>query len=124
MGREGIAPVEIGTHAGDDAHVALFRGGDALAEEIAAMQVFSVAMERDLRGIERKNTGDADKDDIGIRGVPVVGPLFNIHDGRIMLGHIALSDAANLLLPGLAGDVDWSQARRQRDEVGRGTASD
>ena len=108
MGRERIAPVEVGTHAGDDAHIALLGGGHALAEKVAAMQVFSVAMKLHLRGVKRQDAGDADKDNVGVGGVPVVGPLFNVHHGGVVLGHVALSDAAN-------SSVARAGARRQMD---------
>ena len=52
-------------------------------------------------------------------GVPVVGPLFNVHHSGVVLGHVALADATNPLLPGLAGGIDGGQTRRQRDEVRR-----
>ena len=76
------------------------------------LQEFSMAMELNLRGIEGKDAGDADKDDVRFGGMPVVGPLFDVHDGRIVLGHVALSHAANLLLPGLCSLVNRSQTRR------------
>ena len=108
MRLESVAPVEVGAHAGDDAHATLFCGGDALAEEIAVVEKLSVAMERDLGWIEREDAGDADEDDVGFGGVPVVGPLLDVHDGRIVLGHVGLADAANVLLPGLGGGVEGS----------------
>ena len=64
MGGKRIAPVEVGAHARDHAHLALLGGGHALAEEVAAIQVFSVAVKLHLRGIEREDAGDADKDDV------------------------------------------------------------
>ena len=112
MGLERIAPVEVGAHARDDSHIALLRGGHALAEEIAAVEEFSMAMELHLRGIEREDAGNADKDDVRLGGVPVVGPLFDVHDRGVVLGHVALSDAANLLLPRFTGRVNGSHARR------------
>ena len=48
MGGESIGPVEVGAHAGDDAHAALFGGGCAFAKEVAAVQEFSMLMERHL----------------------------------------------------------------------------
>src|SRR5215471_2140530 len=39
-----------------------------------------------------------------------------------MLGHIALSDAANLLLPRQGSWINWSQTRWQRNEFGSGSA--
>ena len=36
-------------------------------------------------------------------GVPVVGPLLDVHHRGVVLGHVGLSHAANLLLPGLSG---------------------
>ena len=37
-----------------------------------------------LRRIERENAGDADIDNIRRTGVPIIGPFFNIHDGRVI----------------------------------------
>ena len=76
------------------------------------LQKFSMAVELHLRGIEREDAGDADKDNVRLGGVPVVGPLFDVHHGGIVLGHVALSDAANLLLPRLGGWINGSQAWR------------
>ena len=113
MSFEGVGPVEIGAHARDDAHATLLCGGDAFAEEVAVVKEFSVAMEFHLRGIEGEDAGDADEDDVGAGGVPVVGPLLDVHDGRIVLGHVALADAADFLLPGESGGIFWGEAGRQ-----------
>ena len=87
-----------------------------------SLQEFSVAMELHLGWIEGENAGDADEDNVRFGGVPVVGPLFHVHHGGIVLGHVGLAHAANSLLPGLVRGVKWTQARRQRDELGRGPA--
>ena len=67
MGFERVAPVEVGAHAGDDAHAALFGGGDAFTEKVAVVEELSVAVERDFGGIEGEDAGDADEDDVGTR---------------------------------------------------------
>ena len=67
MGLECISPVEVGAHARDNSHIALLRGGYALSEEVAALQEFAMAMELNLRGIEGKDAGDADKDNVQLR---------------------------------------------------------
>ncbi|MGB8479447.1 MAG: hypothetical protein WCE63_11470, partial [Acidobacteriaceae bacterium] len=40
----------------------------------------------------------------------------------VMLGHVALADAANLLLPRLVRGINCSEARRQGDKHGGGAA--
>src|SRR5580698_5721463 len=122
MSLERIAPVKVGTHACNDSHAAFFRSGGALAKEIPIVEELSVSMERHLRRIKRKNAGHANKDEVGPGGVPVVSPLLNVHDGRIVLCHVALANAANLLLPGLGRRIKRSKTRRQRDELRCGAA--
>ena len=117
MGFERVAPVEVGAHAGDDAHAALLRCGDAFAEEVAVVEEFSVAMERHLGGIEGEDAGDADEDNVRLGGVPVVGPLVDVHDGGVVLGEVGLADAADFFLPGNGGRIAGRKARRQRREV-------
>ena len=120
MSGESVGPVEVGTHAGDDAHAALFSGGCAFAEEVAAVEEFSVLVERDLRRVVGENAGDADEDDVGAGVMPEVGPLLDVHDGGIVLGHVGLADAADALLPGKAGAIERREASGERDEVRRG----
>src|ERR1700722_13538619 len=74
MGFEAIVPVEIGAHAGYDAHATLFCGGAALAEEIAIAEIFSLAMERHFCLVVGQNAGNADEDDVGFDAGPEVGP--------------------------------------------------
>src|SRR5215475_11186601 len=107
MGLKGIAPIQVRTHAG---------GGNTFTEEVTAIEKLSVTMELDLRGIEGEDTGHTDENDVGAGRVPVVSPFFNVHDGGIVLGHVALTDTANLLLPGQGGGIDRSQPRWQRNE--------
>ena len=77
-----------------------------------------MAMKGDLGWIERKDSGDADEDDVGFDRMPVVGPCVDIHDRRIVLGHVSLADAANMVLPRLLGShSDW-QAGWQSDKIG------
>src|SRR5215467_5958362 len=123
MGSEGIAPIQVGAHAGDDAHAALAGGGDTLTEEVTAMEKPSVTVELDLRRIEGEDAGHTDENDVGAGRVPIICPFFNVHYGRIVLCHVALTDAANLLLPGQGGRIDWSQPRWQRNE-GRSRSAD
>ena len=111
VGLERVSPVEVGAHARNDAHAALFGGGDALAKEVAAVEKLSLTVELHLRGIEGEDAGDAYEDDVRAGGVPVVGPLLYVHDGGVMLGHVALADAAHLLLPGEGGGVRRGQTR-------------
>jgi len=101
MGLEGVTPVEVGAHAGNNAHATFFGCGDALPEEISVVKKFPVSMELHLGGIEGEDAGDADEDHVGTGGVPVVSPFLDVHDRGVVLGHVALADAANLLLPGL-----------------------
>ena len=117
MGLERVAPVQVGTHAGDHAHVALLCSSHALAEEVAAIEEFSMAMKLDLRGIEREDAGHADKDDVRAGGMPVVGPLFDVHHRGVVLGHVALSDAANLLLPRLGAQINRQPDVSEVDEL-------
>ena len=117
MRLERVAPVQIGAHAGNHVHVALLRGANALAEEIAAIEIFPMAMERNLRGIESENPSHADEDDLRAGGVPVVGPLLDVHDGGIVLGHVALAYTTDLLLPGLGSGVERRQARGKRHQA-------
>src|SRR5215831_21093924 len=123
MGVKGIAPIQVWTHARDDAHAALAGGGNTFTEEVTAIEKLSVTMELDLRGIEGEDTGHTDENDVGAGRVPIICPFFNVHYGRIVLCHIALPDAANLLLPGQGGRIDWSQPRWQRNE-GRSRSAD
>ncbi len=116
MRREGVAPVEVGAHARDHAHAALLCGGRALAEEIAIVEEFSVAMKRHLRGIEREDAGDADKDDVDFARVPVVGPLFHVHHRGVVLGHVGLAHATDVFLPRFGGGIDRPEPIRQRDK--------
>ena len=76
------------------------------------LQEFSMAMKLHLRGIEREDAGDADKNNVRFGGMPVVGPLFDVHHGGIVLGHVALSHATNLLLPRLGDRVNGRHPRR------------
>jgi hypothetical protein len=48
MGLKGVAPVQIRTHAGDNAHATLVSSGDAFTEEVAAIEELPVTMELDL----------------------------------------------------------------------------
>ena len=117
MSGESVGPVEIGAHAGDAAQTALFGGSHAFAEEVAIVEESAVAMERDRRGVEGEDAGDADEDDLRLSGVPVVGPLFDVHDGGVVLGHVALAHAPDALLPGQRAGIKGGQARGERDEV-------
>src|SRR5579872_3158506 len=100
MSLKGIAPVQVRTHPGDDAHTALAGGGDAFAEEIATIEKFSVTVKLHLGRIEGEDPGYADENDIGASRVPIICPLFNVHHSRVVLRHVALTDPANVLLPG------------------------
>ncbi len=79
-------------------------------------EIFRARWNCTLERIEGENTGDADEDQVGIRGVPVVSPLLDVHHGGIMLGHVALAHAANPLLPGFCwpsrGELDAAAVRR------------
>ena len=44
VGLKGIAPIEVGAHARDHSHVPLLCGSHTLAEEIATIQEFSMAV--------------------------------------------------------------------------------
>ena len=122
MSRQRILPVQVGTHARHHAHAAFLCRGRALAKEIASIQKFPVAMKRHLRRIERENARHADKHDIGLRGMPVVRPCFDIHHRRIVLGHVRLAYAAHVLLPGLRCRIRSGNARgqSQQSEIIRG----
>src|SRR5258708_26944201 len=103
MGVEGVGTVEVGAHAGNNAHASFFGCGEALPEEISVVKKFPVSMELHLGGIEGEDAGDADEAHVGAGGVPVVSPFLDVHDDGVMLGHVALADTANLLLPRLCG---------------------
>jgi hypothetical protein len=45
MGVKGIAPIQVRTHAGDDAHAALAGGCDTITEEVTAIEKLSVTVE-------------------------------------------------------------------------------
>ena len=113
MSRERVTPIQVGAHASHRAHSALFGCSHAFAKEIAPVQVLSVTMELHLRRVIRQNSGDADKDNVGLGAMPVVGPFLDVHDGGIVLCHVALTNAADPLLPGFAGWIEMSHARRQ-----------
>jgi hypothetical protein len=66
---ESVAPVEVGTPAGYDAHAVLFCGSSAFAEEVAVVRELSVA-------VEGEDAGHADKDDVAACGVSVVSPTL------------------------------------------------
>ena len=95
-----IAPVEIRAEAGDDAHVALLRGGDQVSCEVPAIEKLALLVKRYLGGIESNNAGDGSEDHVAFETGPVIGPLFDIEHGRIMLRDIDLTGAADLLVPG------------------------
>jgi len=109
---ECITPVEVRAHAGDDAHVPFLSGGHTLTEEVAVIEEFSMAVELNLGGIEREDSGDADKYNVRFGRMPVIGPSFDVHHGRVVLGHVALSDSSDLLLPRLGGCINGSQTWR------------
>src|SRR5215469_13065622 len=111
MGVEGIAPIQVRTQAGDDAHAALAGGGNTFTEEVTAVEKLSVTVELDLRGIEGEDSGNTDENDVGASRMPIVCPFFNVHHGRIVLGHVALTDASNVLLPGQGGRIDRGEPR-------------
>jgi hypothetical protein len=119
MGVQCVAPIEVGAHAGNHAHAALAGRGYAFAEEVAVVEEFSMAMERHPGGIEGEDAGDTDKDDVRAGGMPIIGPLLDVHHGGVVLGHVGLADAANPLLPGFCRWVDGRHARRQSDEIQR-----
>jgi hypothetical protein len=48
VGVKGIAPIQVGTHAGDDAHAVLAGGGDTFTEEVTAAEKLSVTVEPNL----------------------------------------------------------------------------
>jgi hypothetical protein len=48
MGLKGIAPIQVRTHAGDDAHAALAGGGDTFTKEVTAIEKLSATVELDL----------------------------------------------------------------------------
>src|SRR5690349_5079008 len=123
MGLKGIAPIQVRTHAGYDAHTAFAGGGDTFAEEVTAIKKLSVPVELNFGRVEGEDPGYADENDIRAGRVPIVCPFFNIHHDRIVLGHVALSDAANLLLPGQSRWIDGRQPGWQRNEF-RGPAAD
>ena len=83
-----------------------------------------MAMKRHSGGVECQDSSDADKDDVGLGGMPVVGPLFNIHDCGIVLGHVALADTSNALLPRLGCSIQCSHPGRKRCKLWCGCASD
>jgi len=66
---------------------------------------------------EGQNACDTDEYDIRTGGVPKVSPFLDIHDRRVMFGHIALTDATNVLLPSQLGWVKRRQALWQRNEL-------
>ena len=103
VGLERVFPVEVGAHAGDDVEAALFGGGAAIAEEIAIAEVFAFAVEGDAGLVEGEDAGDADEDGIDFEAGPVVGPLFDVEHGGVVLGHVGLADAADFALPGECG---------------------
>ena len=76
MGLDGVFPVEVGTHAGDDVHAALLGGGAAFAEEVAVAEKLAFAVKRDLGLVERQDAGDADQHGVHFEAGPVVGPLL------------------------------------------------
>jgi len=112
-----VTPIQIWTHSGNDAHATLTGGGDTLAEEVPAIEKLSMTVELHLRGIEGEDAGHADKNDVRSRRMPVVCPFFNVHHDGIVFGHVALTDPANLLLPGQGGRIERSQPCWQRNEV-------
>ena len=97
---EGIAPIEIRTHARHYAHTTLLRRSGAFAEKVAAIEVFAVAVELYFGGIEGEDSSDADKDHVRFDGVPIVSPLIHVHDRGIVLGHVGLPYTSDVLLPG------------------------
>ncbi len=97
---ERLVPVEVGTHASNHAHAALFCGVAALSKEIAVTEKFAAAEVRHVGWIVGDDAGDADEDDVDLEALPVVGPLFHVQLNGVVLGHVELAHAANRLLPG------------------------
>ena len=73
-------------------------------------------VERHLRWIKRQDPRHADEDSINSARVPVVGPLFDIHHGRVVLGHVALAHAPYTLRPWQLRLVHRLQTLRQRPQ--------
>ncbi len=93
-----------------------FGGGGTLAEEVTVVKELSVFVERDFRWIVGQDAGNADKDHVGMDGVPVVGPGFHVHNRGIVLGHVGLADASNALLPWFCGRVGRGQTGGKSDQ--------
>ena len=127
-----IVPIEVGTHAGDDAHAALFRSGAAFAEEITITEKLAFAVERHFRLVVGENAGDADEDNVGFDAGPEVGPGFDVHDGGVVLSHVELADAADAALPRKSRVRCRLRqfvrrhlcARFRRDDITRGNCAD
>src|ERR1039458_3979650 len=94
MGGQRISPIQVGAITGDGAQPTLLRRVVQLAGKIPAIQIFSVAMERDVAGIERKDAGNTDKYRAHLCARPVICPAFDVEDRGIMLGEVRLPNAA------------------------------
>jgi hypothetical protein len=114
-----IAPAKVRAHARHHAHAALFGRGRTLAEEVAAVQKLSMAMELHFRGVKRQDASHANVDNVRAAAMPIVGPLLDVHHRRVVLGHVALAYAPNPLLPGLCSWIHESQTSRESGELGR-----
>jgi hypothetical protein len=117
-----IAPVQVRTHARHHAHASFLRRRYALAKEIAPVQIFPMTMKLHLRWIKREYARDANEDDIRLGTMPIIRPLVDVHHGGIVFRHVALADAANLLLPRLACRIQRRHTRWQRNQLGQSSA--
>lgn len=61
---QGVFPLEIRAHTGQNSNAALLGGGTAIAEEVTLTEEFPVLVIRNLRRIKRKNAGHANLDGI------------------------------------------------------------
>src|ERR1700733_5050391 len=93
MRGERIAPIEIGTVAGNRAEAALLRSRVKFPEKISAIQILAVPMKWHLARIKGEDAGDADKHGADLRAGPIISPSLDIENRRIMFGEIGLADA-------------------------------
>src|SRR5580698_7419004 len=95
-----ITPVEVRAEPGDDAHITLLGGGDQVSCEVPAIEKLTLLVKGNLGGVKSNNSGDGSEDYVAFETGPVIGPLFDIEHGWIVLRDIDLAGAADLLVPG------------------------
>ena len=62
-------------------------------------RILAFPVERHLGLVERQDAGDADQHGVDLQAGPVVGPLLDVEDRGVVLGHVELPDAPHLSRP-------------------------